>query len=577
MKPVWNSLAFALVLLSASPAAVLAEPTSPPTVIVTPVPKKTETPTSQPGDTSTQKDSPPTVIVAPVPTTPKAEEISTPEVKPSAEETKPEPSPEASEKPDTKPESDTDEKAEEEEKPTPEEIAQQEKIIEADKLYLGGQFAAAEKLYREAKVPFSNATEKTERKEAITEVDKLAPAGRVYWREAQAGIEQKLESKIFVPLQFLVEQYPEFIPGQVQYAQALRDYNQVEKSLQVLERATTLYPAEPMLLKAKIAAYSQNKKWLEASLSARQFALLNPNHPEAAEFATLAEENLKRYQSHLRAELRGNAIANAITGALSYAFTGSLFGPLTAVESAALMLRGESAIGRSVAKQAKRELPLVEDEAVLNYVREIGNKLATVAGRQDFEYEFYVVLDDDLNAFALPGGKVFVNAGAIARTHSEAELAGLLAHELSHAVLSHGFQLVTQGNLTASVTGFIPYAGNTVTNLIVFDYSRDMERQADILGTRILSATGYAADGMRNLMVTLNKQDRDRPIFSWLSTHPVTDERTRYLESLIQTNGYNRYAYEGVARHNEIKAKVKNILAEAKKKEKERKQKRDRN
>ncbi|MEP0859742.1 peptidase M48, Ste24p, partial [Trichocoleus sp. DQ-U1] len=77
--------------------------------------------------------------------------------------------------------------------------------------------------------------------------------------------------------------------------------------------------------------------------------------------------------------------------------------------------------------------------------------------------------------------------------------------------------------------------------------------------------------------VTLSKQDRDRPIFSWLSTHPITDERTRYLESLIQSNGYNRYAYEGVARHNEIKAKVKKILDEAKKKEKERKRKRDRN
>jgi predicted Zn-dependent protease len=172
----------------------------------------------------------------------------------------------------------------------------------------------------------------------------------------------------------------------------------------------------------------------------------------------LADENLKRYKRHLRAELRGNAIANVITGALSYAVTGSLYGPLTAVETSVLMLRGESAIGESVTKQAKRQLPLVEDEEVLKYVRDIGNKLATVAGRSDFEYEFYVVLDDKLNAFALPGGKVFVNAGAITRTNSEAELAGLLAHELSHAVLSHGFQLVTQGNLTSSVTGFIPYA-----------------------------------------------------------------------------------------------------------------------
>ncbi|MBD2004014.1 MULTISPECIES: M48 family metalloprotease [Cyanophyceae] len=549
MKPIWNSL-FALVLLSSSPATVLAEPTSPPTVIVTPVPKKTET---------------------------KPEETTTPEVKPSAEEAEPQPGSEATQKPDTKPESDAEEKPEEEPEPTPEEIAKQQKLIEADSLYLGGQFAEAEKLYREVKAPFANATEKTERKEPITDAELLPPAGKVYWREAQAGLEQKLESKIFVPLQFLVEQYPEFIAGHVQYAKALQEYNKAKESIQVLEKATTLYPAEPTLLKAKIEAYRKQEAWLEASLAARQFALLNPNHPEAAEFTTLADENLKRYRKHLRAELRGNAIANAITGALSYAVTGSLYGPLTAVETSVLMLRGESAIGESVTKQAKRQLPLVEDEEVLKYVRDIGNKLATVAGRSDFEYEFYVVLDDKLNAFALPGGKVFVNAGAITRTNSEAELAGLLAHELSHAVLSHGFQLVTQGNLTSSVTGFIPYAGGTVTNLIVSDYSRDMERQADILGTRLIAATGYAADGLRNLTVTLKEEDSDRPIFTWLSTHPVTDERIRYLESLIEGNGYNRYAYEGVARHNEIKAKVKQLLDEAKKKEKERKRQRDRN
>src|SRR5919202_4857363 len=232
-----------------------------------------------------------------------------------------------------------------------------------------------------------------------------------------------------------------------------------------------------------------------------------------------------------------------------------------------MLLRGESAVGDSIANQVKRQVPMTDDEAVLNYVREVGNKVSVVSGRNDFEYEFYVVMDDRLNAFALPGGKVFVNAGAILKTRSEAELAGLLAHELSHAVLSHGFQLVTQGNLTANVTQFVPYGG-VLGNLLVLDYSRDMERQADNLGTRILASSGYAADGMRNLMVTLQKQERDAGVFAWLSSHPDTKERISNLENIIERNGYNRYAYEGVARHLEIQKRVAQLLKEYKEREK---------
>jgi tetratricopeptide (TPR) repeat protein len=453
---------------------------------------------------------------------------------------------------------------------SPEEIARQQKLIEADNLYMSGQIAAAEQLYREAKDPFKAQVQAKEKAPAIHDPAQLSPGGAVYWRMSEEGLAQKLQTKILVPLQFLVEQYPEFIPGHLRYAQALKDNGKPEEALQLLEQATTLYPAEPDLLKGKITALGEQQKWLEASLAARQFALLYPDNPQSKEFTTLADENLERYKRHVRRKLRGNAITNAITGALGLIFTGNLFGPISAVESTVMLLRGESAVGESVTKQVKRQLPMMEDEQVLNYVREVGNKLATATGRNDFQYEFNVIMDDDLNAFALPGGKVFVNAGAILKTNSEAELAGLLAHELSHAVLSHGFQLVTQGNLTANVTQFVPYGG-LLGNLLILDYSRDMERQADALGTRILASSGYPADGMRNLMVMLDKQERDRPLFNWISTHPNTKERINNLETLIDRNGYNRYTYEGVARHLEIQKRVKELLRQYKER-KERKE-----
>ena len=208
---------------------------------------------------------------------------------------------------------------------------------------------------------------------------------------------------------------------------------------------------------------------------------------------------------------------------------------------------------------------MVEDEEIIEYVNDMGQKLAQMTGRNEFEYNFYIVNDENLNAFALPGGQIFVNLGAIFKTNSEAELAGLLAHELAHTVLSHGFKLMSEGNLTNSVVQYIPYAGGTVSNLIVLNYSRKMERQADVLGTQILASAGYAADGLRNLMVTLNEGKEDLGVLAWLSTHPETQERVHYLEELIVNNGYNRYAYEGVVSHAKIRSKAKALLVENKK------------
>ena len=448
-------------------------------------------------------------------------------------------------------------------------ISRRQKLMEADRLYLRGQIAAAEKLYREVKAPFVKPETARQRLEPILDPTQLSPAGKVYWRETEAGTAQKLQTRVLVPLRLLVEQYPEFIPGHLRLAQVLQD-DHPKEALGVLERATSLYPAQPDLLKAKVAALAATKQWMEASLAARQFALLNPKQPQAPEFARLADENLKRYKKHLRSELRGNAIANVITGALGYAFTGSLLGPFSAVQTTTMLLRGESDVGESIAKQARKQLEIVQDKAVVDYVNEVGQKLAHVAGRNDFKYEFSVVLEDDLNAFALPGGKVFINAGAITRIKSEAELAGLLAHELSHAVLSHGFQLVAEGNLIANVTQFVPLGG-TIADLFTLEYNRDMERQADNLGTRLIASKGYAADGLRNLMVTLKQQQKSSPPI-WLASHPAPANRVSYLENLIERNGYNRYAYEGVARHAQINERVKKLLAEKEQREEKKRQ-----
>lgn len=462
---------------------------------------------------------------------------------------------------------------------TPEQSEREKKLIEADRLFRSGDKAQAEKLYREVKPAFQGVTE-AKTQEAIADPAQLSPTGQVYWRESEAGIAQNLESRIFVPLELLVKDSPQFVPGQLRYAEMLEAHGKNEQALAVLEKAATQFPNQPDLIKAKVAALAKNEKWIDASIASRQFALLNPNHPQATELLKLANDYQKRYQKQLRGKLRGNLIGGILTGALSYALTGSLFGPLTAVQNTALLLRGESAVGERVVRQAKRQLDLVEDKEVNDYVNGVGQKLANAAGRNEFKYEFYVVLNDQLNAFALPGGKVFVNAGAIEKANSEAELAGLLGHELSHAVLSHSFQLITEGTLTANITQFIPYVGGLVTDITTLSYSREMERQADVLGTRLLASTDYAADGLYNLMVTLRKQEEEKRRGNpptWLASHPLPQDRVNYLQELIAKTGYNRYAFEGVEQHTAIQAKVSKLLKEYKAREEKKGNRRDRN
>lgn len=429
-----------------------------------------------------------------------------------------------------------------------------ETLLKADRLYQQGKRTEAEKLYRQVKKPFAKDSKNSNFPEPINDPEQLSPAGKVYWREAQAGFQQGLESKIFVPLQLLSEKNPEFVPGHVLLAQALEKYNKPKEAREVLERASSLFPYNPDVAKARVKALEADEQWLEASIAARQFAIVNPDHSENAEFVNIADKNFGRFRGDLNNQILTTAILGGLGGFLTGDFRSSAF---QAVELAKLMLNGESAMGAQLANGYKQQLPLLEDEIVQGYINTIGQDIAKLMGRSEFNYEFYVVQDDSLNAFALPGGKVFINTGSILNTKSEAELAGLIGHEVGHAVLSHGYQRIANNSLLANLREVIPF-GNFFTTLVSRDYSRGNERQSDIIGSRALASYGYAADGLRGFMQTLHERYGSSGQ-SYASTHPSSKERVRYLEDLITSSGYNRYAFEGVEKHSLIQKRVREL------------------
>jgi len=414
-----------------------------------------------------------------------------------------------------------------------------QKLAEADRFIKLGNLGEAERLQRQVKPAFAPASPPPK---PVLEISDVSPAARVYWREANAGLQQGLESKTFVPLELLTENYPDFIPGHLLLASAAQKYGRPERAIAALERATSLYPDNTELLDRKIALLAEQDQWLEAAIAARQFALTYPKNPQAAKYDRLADKHFQKYRSQIEQDLFGLGIAHVVTC--------EIIGDCLRGELIELLLQGEAAAGKEFAESLKKDLTLVEDPAVVEYVNEIGQKLAKFMGRDEFEYEFYVVEDSTPNAFALPGGKIFINSGLMKLMGSEAELAGLLGHEIGHAVLSHGFLAISQNAVVDTINEVIPF-GEIITWLTSLDNSRNQERQADILGTRAIAAAGYAADGLHSVMQLFKQLQRNAPP-EWLSTHPAPRSRVRYLEELIQRNGYNRYAYEGVESYQRV-------------------------
>ncbi|HZI19542.1 MAG TPA: M48 family metallopeptidase [Pyrinomonadaceae bacterium] len=208
-------------------------------------------------------------------------------------------------------------------------------------------------------------------------------------------------------------------------------------------------------------------------------------------------------------------------------------------------------LGRMTAREYAGQLPLVEDERVVSYVQRLGERLAARAPGYGFEYRFAVVASPDVNAFALPGGFVFVNAGAVLAAESEGELAGVLAHEIAHVALRHGTNQASKAylaktglNFIQAVTGgeetrlgkFVGSLGSAGAELIFLRFSRASESEADLEGARLMASAGYEPREMASFFSRLGERSVERP-HELLSDHPHPHERVAAIERHARSLG----------------------------------------
>jgi hypothetical protein len=204
-------------------------------------------------------------------------------------------------------------------------------------------------------------------------------------------------------------------------------------------------------------------------------------------------------------------------------------------------------LGRRSAAQIAGEVPLLRDEEVSAYVSRLGAKLAAHAPGEKFPYQFSVVASREVNAFALPGGFIFVNAGALAAARNEGELAGVLAHEVMHVALRHGTNQASKAyvarrglGVLRSVVGDGEDLGNVIdavggagANMLFLKFGRTAERQADLGGAQIMAAAGYDPRDMAGFFETLQREEGGRRAPEFLSDHPDPGNRVASINEVI--------------------------------------------
>ena len=224
----------------------------------------------------------------------------------------------------------------------------------------------------------------------------------------------------------------------------------------------------------------------------------------------------------------------------------------------------QHALGMQAAAQVYEQMPVLPDNSPeTQYIRQLGQKLvATIPDQYSWPFEFHVVAQKEINAFALPGGPMFVNIGTVTAAADEAQLAGVMAHEMSHVYMQHSAKQQTKaewtGGLAALAGGVLgATTGGTVGQLaqegiqfgaqgLMLKYSRTDEAQADAVGAVILYKAGYNPQALADFFKTLESQNTGAPP-QLLSDHPNPGNREQAIEKEIRNWPPERYAGDSMA------------------------------
>ena len=212
----------------------------------------------------------------------------------------------------------------------------------------------------------------------------------------------------------------------------------------------------------------------------------------------------------------------------------------------------EIQIGREAQAQVRRDVPAVPDGAVNAYVDGIGARLVRAASGPRYPYTFDVANFREINAFALPGGPVWIHRGALSAAQNESQVAGVLAHEVAHIAQRHAASQMSKGliangllTLLGALVGddrsgqVAQVVGGLAAQGYMLKFSRDDEREADEVGAQIMKRAGWDARGMVEFMQILRAQAGRDPgsVQTFLSSHPAPGERVTRLQSTVNRLG----------------------------------------